>query len=120
MFNHVKYDTPDHKGKTRRERNQLAGWEDNTPEIDFPHEALYLWGWFFEISNTRHDCEKRLQFSEIDAWSRLSGNDLTPYEFELITAMDAKFVEAFRAEMADNRKRQEDQQKAIADSRGRR
>lgn len=105
---------------TRRERNKLAGWEDNTPEIHFPNEAFYLWEWFFELSNARHDCEKRLQYSEIDAWSRLSGTYLTPFEFELIASMDGKFVEAFRFEMANNRKRQEEQQKAIAESRGRR
>ena len=120
MFHHVKYDTRDHNGQTRRERNQSAGWEAPDLECELPLETSYLLDWFFEISNVRHDCEKRLQFSEIDAWSRLSGNNPTPYEFELITAMDEKFVEAFRSEMADNRTRQEEQQKAIAESRGRR
>jgi len=120
VFHHVKYDTPDHKGVTRRERNRLAGWDENTPEIVFPQEAFYLWEWFFELSNARHDCEKRLQYSEIDAWSRLSGSNLKPYEFELITAMDAKFVEAFKSEMTTNRQRQDEERKALEGSRGRR
>ena len=60
----------------------LAGWS-------------YLLDWFWDLSQSRGSTgfgPARLSFSEIEAWSRLTGNNLKPWELKAIRAMDAAYM----------------------------
>lgn len=91
---------------TRRQRNIRFGAEDENKSVKIPENCLYIWDWFFELSGSRRSRTERLSFSDIKAWSDLSGNNLTAFEFEAIRDMDAAFVDAIAKEIAANEERE--------------
>jgi hypothetical protein len=59
-----------------------------------PQEALFLWGFFIELHNTRGGGmgPAPITFSEIEAWQRLTRRQLPAWQIEAIKRMDAAFL----------------------------
>jgi len=120
---HVRYDTPDLSGMTRRERNLRA--EIDSPEFVIPQAGKHLWDWFAEINSVvsrvrdGHCCP--LPPSEILAWVQLTGNIVYPSEYAILVAMDAEYCSEVNKEFAAVRGKQEEEQaRQIEKSRGKR
>lgn len=93
---YTRYDLPDEKGETRRERNIKFGQEDKNPEFEIPLAGEYLWDWFIRLSNVIHRVDfngyyYNLPPSEIIAWCKLKHWDITADEYDVISAMDNVF-----------------------------
>lgn len=56
-----------------------------------PDEARGLWESFFALSAARRSgmSAQPLTYTDLDAWCRLTGTTLTPWELETLTIMDA-------------------------------
>lgn len=68
-----------------------------------PPEGAYLWGFFADLHSARGSSgfgPSPLAFSDIEAWSRLSGNHLDPWELRAILGIDAQYM-ASAAEAAN-------------------
>lgn len=92
---YTRYDLPDDKGETRRERNKRFGVLDS-PEVEIPSGGEYLWELFVELSNVIHRVDFNgyyytLPPSEIIAWCTLKHWDITAEEYDIILAMDNAF-----------------------------
>jgi hypothetical protein len=99
---------------TRRKRNERVGID--TPKFEIPENGFYLWDWFNQINNS----VSRIDFngyycsippSEFLAWSKLTGNCLTPEEYDILRAMDGIFCKELNAEITSKRAREEDARK---------
>lgn len=69
---------------------------ENLPELEYeqlgvPLYADHVWEWFWEIEQTRNaeTQYQPLSFTEIAAWSQLTGEVLNPWEVRAIKFMDA-------------------------------
>lgn len=73
---------------------------------DPPPEVAYLLGWFADLSARRRDGGP-LNFADIEAWGRLSGNAPTPWEVSVLTQLDDAVLKKARedAEWAAQNKR---------------
>lgn len=116
---YTRYDLPDQKGETRRERNQKLGFE--SPDFEIPYAGEYLWEWFTKLSNAIHRVDfngyyYNLPPSEIIAWCKLTGVDINEGEYEIISAMDDSFCKELNAEIEANRSRKMDEQKQETNS----
>lgn len=60
-----------------------------------PEAGSLLWGFFLELTEARFE-DRPLSFSEIDAWSRLTGNPLAPHHVRILRAMDFALLAAIR------------------------
>lgn len=92
---YTRYDLPDDKGETRRERNKRFGVIDS-PEVEIPSNGEYLWELFTQLSNAIHRIDfngyyYNLPPSEIIAWCELKHWDITADEYDIISAMDNVF-----------------------------
>lgn len=111
---YTRYDLPDSKGETRRERNQRL--DIDTPDFEIPSVGDYIWDWFTRLSNVINRVDSNgyyynLPPSEILAWCKLTGTDITEDEYEIISAMDSSFCKEINAEIEANRSRKMDEQK---------
>lgn len=109
---------PDEKGLTRRERNDRFGVKQ-TPDFDVPIDGVYLWGWYWTISDRLRRivdgvCEP-IKPSEFLAWCTASATIVYPVEYGILCAMDDAFCSAMNDELREYRTRTEDQQKAEAE-----
>lgn len=100
----------------------MAKWEATgicPPEIDqhdLPGLTSYLWQWWLELNADRPVGLglSGIPSTEIEAWARLSGRALAPWEFRTIKIIDRLYL-ASRAEQDDaDRKRDERSQKSAA------
>lgn len=111
---YTRYDLPNEKGETRRERNTKLDFE--TPDFEIPYAGEYLWELFTKLSNAIHRIDFNgyyftLPPSEVLAWCKLTSYDLTEDEYEIISAMDSSFCKEINAEIEANRSRKMDEQK---------
>jgi hypothetical protein len=63
-----------------------------------PSAAEYLYWWFCGIASGRSSAgfgPNPLSAVEILAWSRLSGNHVAPWEFEVLRRLDHKWLEIY-------------------------
>lgn len=91
----VKYDRPDEKGITLRQHLKQAGRPGPLPEI--PDDGEYLWRWFRALSRARGSNgfgPMAITYSEISAWSQMTGAEPDGFEIRTIMAMDAVFLGA--------------------------
>jgi len=60
----------------------------------FPVPLAYVWSWFSQLHGARGagfgPCP--LTWLDLDAWSRFTGNVPTPWEVELLMALDAEYL----------------------------
>lgn len=74
------------------EKNQKLTRRPNPKlQMKCPPAARHLWGYFCELSNAR-EAGKSLTFSEIKAWSELTGITLDNYELQVIRLLDREFL----------------------------
>lgn len=90
------------EGKTTR-RSHFRQVEKQTGRIvdelhpDPPPEcALHIWAWFADIRNS-YDGSVPVPPSEVEAWCRLTGNTLLPWEYRAIRQLDKELM-SIRAE----------------------
>lgn len=113
----VRYDTPNERGETRRERIYRFGkHEENRPPIFYiPIEGFYLWEWFWTISarlrRIREGLCEPIPPSEFLSWCRASGTIVTPPEYAILCAMDEIFCEETNKELEDYRTRRAEEDK---------
>jgi len=70
---------------------------DALPFDDLPVEVQHLWGWFCDLSGARSGNGyggNPISHIEIEAWSRLSGIRLTPWEVAVLRRADSAFLAA--------------------------
>lgn len=112
---YTRYDLPDDKGETRRERNKKLDYD--TPDFELPPAGEYLWEWFTRLSNAIYRIDfngyyYNLPPSEILAWCKFARVDMTENEFEIIVAMDNSFCRELNKELEAKRLRKiEDEEK---------
>jgi len=97
----TRYETPGKTGETRGERNER--FKQEVPLWDIPDAGLYLWEWFYELSegvNRVIDGQVyRLTWSEIAAWIALTRNIVLPSEIDVLKSMDIAYCEALEGEL---------------------
>jgi hypothetical protein len=79
------------RAKTPERRAKLEAELEQPP---FPDPLAYLWNAFIRLSNRRPVgfAEGLIPWSEMDAFQRVSGLRLTPWEIRVIEMLDAMFV----------------------------
>lgn len=107
MYLTVRYDMPDEKGETRRERN--ARFDVEAPDVEVPLEASHVWEWFWDISGRRRSGPEALTFGDIASWISLLQLDVLPQEVAMLTAMDDQYLRAVREDQADRAKARQQQ-----------
>ena len=98
---YVRYETPDEKGETRRQRNERL--DHYTPPFEIPKDGQYIWNWFREISaiasNVSDGFYKPIPPSEYLAWQQLTENIVYPWEYDIMFAMDAVYCDEMNKEI---------------------
>ena len=51
---------------------------------DFPEELGHLWVWFIDLFKP----DNGITYTEIKAWSELTGNEPNPYEIEVLKKLE--------------------------------
>lgn len=92
---YARYDIPDAKGNTRRERNTRVGVE--SPEFEIPEYGLHIWGWFTDLTSCIYRVSDGyyhvINPSEYLAWSQLTGNNITSFDYDVLRSMDLVFCQ---------------------------
>lgn len=99
----VRYDTPDERGETRRQRNIRFGEGEKNPDIEPPDGAEHILDWFWDLSAARShgfSGPNPLSLSDIANWSRLTGEIVTREEVGILRQIDAAYVAAVAEEQA--------------------
>jgi len=63
--------------------------------VEVPDEALYLWGYFISLSSRRSGngySANPISNVEIQAWQRLSGVELLPWELDVIDMFEQVYL----------------------------
>lgn len=66
-------------------------------EEEFPEDLKYLWNWFQELNRARGSNGfglSPISYSELDAWSRLTGRALEAWEVICIKDIDLAYLSA--------------------------
>jgi len=108
----IRYDMPDEKGETRRERAIRFGQDDTGPSFNLPDECHYIWSWYWTISarlkRVRDGACEPIPASEFLAWCRASDTIVTAAEYGIVCAMDEVFCAEMNSELDGYRQRQEE------------
>lgn len=99
----ARYDVPDERGETRRQRNARFGEE--SPDVEVPEEGEHVWDWFWELCPRRRSGPEPLTFADVGEWQRLLMYDLLREEVEMLMAMDDRYLTAVREDQAAARAR---------------
>lgn len=107
----IRYETPDHTGETRRERNTRFGQE--SPEARAVEVGEYILEWFFDLSAGRQfglDGPLPLAWIDMMAWATLTGNIVRAEEWSVIRAVDRAYLSALSDERAESAARMKAEQ----------
>ncbi|MFG1462261.1 hypothetical protein V5F77_05105 [Xanthobacter sp. DSM 24535] len=107
----VRYDTPDSKGETRRQRNERFDCSELNPEIQPPDGAEHLLAWFWDLSSARShgfNGPDPIRLSDIVSWSTLTGEIITREEVSILRRMDAAFIGTIAEEQRAQAERERD------------
>lgn len=65
---------------------------------DFPEEMHHVWSWFLDLSRRRTTgmAPNAIGYSEIDAYCRLFGIEMMPWEIDTLTCLDEEVLDAIR------------------------
>lgn len=98
----IRYNTTDHNGQTRANRNMLAGHP--VPSVEVPENGRELWALFWRMS--AHRSERNLISPQvISEWLRIHSKRLSTLDVQVIDAMDRKFLETLKEEVSFNESR---------------
>lgn len=117
---YARYDLPNEKGETRRERNLKFDY-GKSPEFEIPPGGEYLWDLFAKLSTVIHRVDFNGYYysfppSEILAWCELANVDITSGEYEIISAMDNVFCKEINEDKNAAYSRKLDEQKQELES----
>ena len=95
-----KLERPDAKGVSLRVHLESVAQQTGIrpPDLDgpaIPHNVAHVWGWFRELNQARTSNGfgmNPLTYSEIEAWSRISGTVTRPQEIQLLKRLDAVYL----------------------------
>ena len=109
---YTRYDLPDDRNQTRRERNESI--DIYTPPFEIPEAGFYLWSWFTELNNSISRIDFNGYYCHISpsdylAWSKLTGNHLYPEEFDILQALDTVFCKEMNLDINAKRNRDEEE-----------
>ncbi len=82
---------------TESARQKKAEFEAKLSLPDFPEEYTFAWQSFFDLNSCRSSNgfgANAISYSEIDAYARLTGKVLLPYEISGIVTIDNCFLKA--------------------------
>lgn len=121
---YARYDLPNEKGETRRERNLRFDY-GKSPEVDIPSGGEYLWDLFATLSTVIHRVDFNGYYysfppSEILAWCELAKVDITSGEYEIISAMDNVFCNEINEDRNAAYSRKLDEQKQEIENKSKR
>ena len=121
---YTRYDLPNEKDETRRERNLRFGY-GKSPEVDIPSGGEYLWDLFATLLKVIHRVDFNGYYynfppSEILAWCKLAKVDITSEEYEIISAMDSVFCKEINDDRNAAYSRKLDEQKQELESKSKR
>lgn len=106
----IRYDTPDEKGVTRRERNENFGYDSPSPDVSAAGQ--YLWDWYFEISDRlRRVIENQavpISHADIHGWISINGIQIRRTEIEILYKMDDSYCEEVNLELKAYAEREKD------------
>lgn len=73
------------------------------PRVDPPEVVAHIFSWFWELDAGRATAldYALLTYPDIDAWCRLRGIMLDPFELRAIKAMDATLISAVRKDRSN-------------------
>ena len=79
------------------------------PENDIPEEFQYIWEWFWEINGMINRAGegycKPITAVDYKAWTEISGNIVTPTDYDILRTMDLAYRTAMDRETDDRRTR---------------
>ena len=116
----ARYETKDHTGLTRRERNQRGGAADKSPPLWLHPDYLYLVEWFWELRSFCKDRDYPITPGLISEWRAEHGIHLEDWHRQALYAMDRKFRATLSEEIAANEERRMAQLERQSKSKGRR
>ena len=82
---------------------EVAAKRGLQPAIDalrappLPAHFAYLWEWFLQLHRRRGSGAmgpSRITWGDLDAWARRMGHDPTPWDFDVLAALDDVFFRA--------------------------
>ena len=97
----MKYEMPDDKGETRRQRNEKFGKPELTEDIEIPDEGLHIWSWFWDLNVSRQQGfsgPNALLLTDIANWAGLTGEIIIREEISIIRAMDLVYLQKMAEE----------------------
>jgi hypothetical protein len=119
----VRYDTPNEKGVTRRERNAAAGFDDRSPTLRIPEFGEHLWELYQSLSESTvrvvEGICRPIPPETIDTYLKLSGTIIGPTDFRILQSMDKAFCETVNSELNDFRIREKERAEQEAKSKRR-
>ena len=108
---HIRYNTPDHNGSTRADRNEAFASAHLTPEFEIPEAGEYLWEWFFEFLEAGRHIDDGVPVSpawlEYLSWAEITGRIVRTAEYAILRDMHQTWRTAMAVELAENRARKE-------------
>lgn len=110
----VRYEQPDERGLTRRERNE--SFQQPAPEFAIPEGGEYLWVWYHEISDTLRRVDDGVCFpipwSEYKAWAEVTRQIVNSDEYAILRSIDIDFCDEMNKELQAFRERENERQRA--------
>lgn len=104
---YIRYDIPDEKDETRRDRNERA--EIESPPLLIPEAGEYLFDLYFDISDcftrVKDGLVSKITPSEFMAYSTLTGLEISPFEYSALRAMDNEFCKETQLEINARRQK---------------
>ncbi len=82
--------------------------EKNPDEILPADSWLHLWVWFWHLDGQRengHSGPQPLNYLQLDAWQRLTGEIVRREEIKILLNMDCVYLSALRKERAEHHDR---------------
>jgi hypothetical protein len=104
----VRYDTTDHKGETRRQRNERFGMAEKNQNAKIPPAGIHVLEWFWSFNRFRPAGEsiEPLTYEGLAHWALGTGNRMCREEAAAIMAMDGVYRKTLREEIDSNVARQ--------------
>jgi hypothetical protein len=98
---YTRYETPDEKGVTRRQRYERI--QQPVPLFYIPEAGKYLWDWFrelnFSVTRIKDGQCCLIPPSEVLAWINLTGTIIYPSEYDILRAMDHEYCSEINKEL---------------------